>query len=210
MSRTPAFTRLWLIRHAEVETPYQGVFGGTIDMNLSDRGRQQAVALANSLHRNRFDGLYASPMRRVQQTLAPLLTNGLPPPQILPELREVDFGVWTGLSWEQIETQFGVSVHGWLDQLERGVIPKAESVGALRARLEPCLRRILATHSGGQVAVFCHGGVIRMFLAMLLGWPLSRMSAFEIEYASVSQVRSSPTKTRLELLNFTPWRDLPP
>jgi broad specificity phosphatase PhoE len=177
-------------------------------MNLSPRGHEQAVALAAYLHPMPFAALYASPMKRVQQTLAPWLLNGTPKPLILAGLREVDFGDWTGLTWEEVQVKFGISAFSWLDQLESNSIGNAESASALRARVEPCLRQILASHPGQQVAVACHGGVIRMMLAILLGWPLPRLGTFEIEYASITQVACFPTKARLLLVNFTPWRDL--
>ena len=47
-----------------------------------------------------------------------------------------------------------------------------------------------------------------MLLGILLRWPLSRMGAFEIEYASLTQVLVFPQKAELQLLNFTPWRDV--
>jgi broad specificity phosphatase PhoE len=200
---------LLLIRHAEVEANYQGVFGGRIDMNLSPRGHEQAAILTRHLRARHLDAIYASPMKRVQQTLAPLLTNGAPKPITLPDLREVDFGDWTGLKWEQVQVQFGVSAFSWLEQLECGGIANAECGETLRERVEPCLQRILADHSGQEVAIFCHGGIIRVLLGIMLRWPLSTMAVFEIEYASLSQVNLLPHKPRLELLNFTPWREMP-
>jgi broad specificity phosphatase PhoE len=147
-------------------------------------------------------------MKRVQQTLAPLLVNGAPKPVILSDLRELDFGDWTGLAWEEVQTKFGVSPFSWLEQLECDGIANAESAETLQDRVEPCLRQILAAHSGQQVAVFCHGGIIRVLLGILLHWPLSRMGAFEIEYASLTQVLVLPHKAELQLVNFTPWRDI--
>ena len=204
----PSTTRLLLIRHAEVEARYQGVFGGRIDMELSPRGHQQAAALAKYLHSRPLSAIYASPMRRVQQTLAPLLVNGTPKPVILQDLREVDFGDWTGLAWEEVQARFGISAFAWLEQLECDGIANAESAETLQERVEPCLRQILAAHAGQQVAVVCHGGIIRMLLGILLRWPLARMGAFEIEYASLTQVVVHPHKAELQLLNFTPWREI--
>jgi broad specificity phosphatase PhoE len=201
-------TRLLLIRHAEVEARYQGVFGGRIDMDLSPRGHEQAAALAKYLHHKPLGAIYASPMRRVQQTLAPLLVNGAPKPIILPDLREADFGDWTGLAWEEVQVKFGISAFAWLEQLECNGIANAECAETLQERVEPCLRQILADHAGQQVAVFCHGGIIRVLLGILLRWPLSRMAAFEIEYASLTQVLLRPHKAELQLLNFTPWREI--
>jgi broad specificity phosphatase PhoE len=57
--------------------------------------------------------------------------------------------------------------------------------------------------------VACHGGVIRMILSILLDLPLPRLGNVQVEYASVTQVSWAPDRTRLELLNLTPWRDLP-
>jgi broad specificity phosphatase PhoE len=200
-------TVLWLIRHAEVERKYQGVFGGRIDMALSPAGRQQARALAAFLHGKPIRALYASPMKRVRETLAPMARDGLPQPVWLESLREVDFGVWTGYAWEEIEPKFGVSAFSWLDQLACAAIPEAESATALRDRLRPSLRQILVSHAGQQIGIACHGGVIRVLLSMLLDWPLTRMGAVEIDYASVTQVVWTPPEARLQLLNFTPWRE---
>lgn len=197
---------LWLVRHAEVEARYQGVFGGTIDMELSPRGREQATALAKFLHQRPLDALYASPMIRVQQTLAPLLVNGFPQPVVMPDLREVDFGDWTGLAWEEVQARYKISAFEWLDQLERGGIRNAECEPTLRLRVAPCLERIMRDHPGQQVLVACHGGVIRMLLALLLELPLAKTAAFEIDYASITQVALRPHQAQLQLLNFTPWR----
>ncbi len=200
--------RLLLIRHAEVEERYQGVFGGQIDMDLSPRGHEQAAALARYLRRRPPSAIYASPMKRVQQTLAPLLVNGIPKPVILRDLREVDFGDWTGLAWAEVERKFGISPFAWLEQLECNGIANAECADTLRERVEPCLQQILRDHPGQQVAVFCHGGIIRLLLGLLLRWPLSRLGAFEIEYASLTEVLLLPPKAELRLLNLTPWRDI--
>ena len=177
-------------------------------MDLSARGRKQASALAAFIRHHRFDALYASPMKRVQQTLVPILSNGSTRAIIAPELREVDFGVWTGLSWDEIQTRFGISPFTWLEQLECNGIEKAECAADFRQRLEPWVRRLLNAHAGQQVALFCHGGVIRMLLSILLDWPFSRFAAIEIDYASLTQVVCHPLGARLQLMNLTPWRDL--
>lgn len=201
-------TTLYLIRHAEVEARYQGVFGGRIDMDLSPLGHEQAVTLAGYLKRKKFDAIYASPMKRVHQTLSPYLTNGAPKPVVMPKLHEVDFGDWTGLTFEQVEQRFGSRASTWLDKLAAGGIPNAEPAAAYRARIEPCVREILQGHAGQRVAVFCHGGVIRQILAILLDLPLPKTAGFEIDYTSVTEVEVHPHRAEVQLLNFTPWRDL--
>lgn len=176
-------------------------------MNLSERGQAQAKCLAGYLRDKPFDAMYASPMKRVQQTLAPCRKSGAPAPTLLPGLREVDFGDWTGFNWEQVREKFGVHPYDWLDEIELGAVPNGETGVQFRARVEPCLFEIIQRHPGKTTAVFCHGGVIRMMLAILLELPLPKTNAFEIEYASITRVALSPQLNEIELLNFTPWRD---
>ena len=177
-------------------------------MNLSPRGEQQARALADYLPPRQFDAIYASPMKRVQQTLAPVLASPHPRPIILPNLYEVDFGDWTGLTFAEVKARFGFDAHHWLHQLDAGAIPNAENIPRYRQRIESCLQEILRNNSEKTVGVFCHGGVIRMLLALLLDLPFAEMDRFEIEYASISTVVIKPDRTRLQMLNFAPWRDL--
>lgn len=202
-------TRLFLIRHAEVEARYQNTFGGRIDMNLSPRGHEQARALAAFLGRLPMDALYASPMKRVEQTLAPWLNDGAPPPVVLADLREVDFGDWTGLGWDAVKERFGHSAWEWLHHLERGEVPNGETGASFRARVEPCLRQIVREQPGRNVAIVCHGGVIRMILAIVLDLPLPQTVALTVDYASVARVALEKSRAELELLNFAPWRKLP-
>ncbi len=205
MNRPPP-TRLFLIRHGEVEARYQRVFGGRLDMDLSPRGLEQAAALAAHLRRTHFDAVYTSPMQRARRTLAPLLALNGYEPVVCEALREVDFGAWTGLTWEEVHTRFGKSAYDWLHELETGGIPGAEPVPAYRARVADCLEEILRRHPGGALAVVCHGGVIRMALAHLLELPLSKMAHFEVDYASLTVVDCRPGRPEIRLLNFTPWR----
>lgn len=201
-------TRLFLVRHGEVEEKYHRIFGGRIDMNLSALGHQQAKATADFLRRRPVDVIYASPMKRAQQTLSPLASHCPRPAVDVDGFREVDFGVWTGLSWEEVHAKHQVSAFDWLDRIERGAIAEAETGATFRARVEPPLRRIVEEHAGQSVAIVCHGGVIRMMLSILLDLPLPKMASFEIDYASVTQVECHAHKTEVTLLNFAPWREL--
>ena len=205
---TPS-TRLLLIRHGEVEDSYHRIFGGRIDMNLSPRGHEQAALLARYLGGKTVHAAYASPMKRVQQTLAPYAAGNAPRAVVMPDLREVDFGDWTGHNWEEIQTKFGLSAYDWLELLEQNKIPNAEPGAAYRGRVEACIRRIVADHAGETVAVFCHGGIVRMLLSIVLQLPLTAFAHFDVSYASLTEVELRPArKPEVNLLNFTPWRDL--
>ena len=201
-------TQLYFIRHGEVEEKYHKVFGGSrIDMALSPLGLSQAEAVAAWLKDTKLDALYASPMLRVQQTLTPLATQRGLQPELMPGLREVDFGDWTGNRWDEVQVKFGVSAFDWLEIIESNGIPNGESVQGIMTRVQECLLQIVNAHPHQRVAVFCHGGIIRVMIALLLEMPLARMAHFNIEYGSISMVELLPERkhaVEIELLNFQP------
>jgi broad specificity phosphatase PhoE len=200
--------QLILVRHGEVESRYHQVFGGSkIDMSLSPMGLAQGQAVAEWFGDETIHAVYASPMLRVRQTLAPLLEQRELTPIFLDDLREVDFGAWTGLRWNEVKDLFGVSAFDWLEVLDKGELPSGESAQQLQDRVRPCLNRILAESGPGRSVIYCHGGIIRVILSLLLDLPLSRTAHFNIEYGSITVVEVQPEKrhiVELELLNFQP------
>jgi broad specificity phosphatase PhoE len=71
-------------------------------------------------------------------TLEPCCARERPVAPVLvdDDLREVDFGAWTGLRWDQISERYGVTAYDWLDSLERGTMPDAEPEEMFRRRVE--------------------------------------------------------------------------
>jgi broad specificity phosphatase PhoE len=205
-------TQLYLIRHGEVEERYHKVFGGCrIDMALSPLGHEQGAALARWMRDTKLDAIYASPMLRVQQTIAPLVAASGVQPVLMPDLREVDFGEWTGLKWDGVMEKFQISAFQWLEVLDGPGIPGGESSVALRGRVMPCVQQILHDNPHRSVAIACHGGIIRVILAALLDMRLAHMAHFNIEYGSVTVVELEPEKkhgVEIELLNLCPLRDV--
>jgi broad specificity phosphatase PhoE len=204
-----AHTRLILARHGEVEPRYQRVFGGRIDMGLSELGQEQAARLADWLAPLELAGVYVSPMKRARLTAAPFLARNGHRAEFVGDLREVDFGAWTGLTWDEVRERHQISAFDWLHALERGGLPEAESGSAFQRRVATAVDAIIARHPGATSLVLCHGGVIRAALAHLIKLPLSKTARFEIDYASASIVEIAPHRAKITLLNYTPWRSLP-
>lgn len=133
-------SEILLVRHAE--PALRGVILGASDCPLSPRGHEQALALSRKLP-PAFEGavLYASPLRRALQTASYLLRpwRGC---AILRGLREVSYGPWDGLTWQQIEALHpewaSRKANDWL-----GVdVPGAEPWGEFRDRVLRCLDAI--------------------------------------------------------------------
>src|SRR5260221_11463680 len=97
-------TRLWFMRHGEVEAPYVGTFVGRTEVNLSPLGRHQAEAIAPYLEDAPVDAIVSSPRKGALDTRAPLArARGV----ILTECNgftEMEYGEWESLVWHEIET----------------------------------------------------------------------------------------------------------
>jgi broad specificity phosphatase PhoE len=204
-------TVLYLIRHGEVEERYHRIFGGSrIDMGLSVHGHEQAQYLSGWLQKRDVHSVHASPMRRVLETMAPFLQPSGKEASIHHGLREMDFGAWTGHGWDDIQSKFGVSAFDWLELIHAGELPEGESAADLTARVGPALQSILTQSSGSSAAIYCHGGIVRVMLALLMQLPLTKMGSVEVDYASVTQVRFRPHPRHpmlVELVNFSPWKE---
>lgn len=198
------------MRHAEVHESYHQTFGGVMDIHLSENGHKQAATLSPFLEHYNLDAIYASPMRRVQQTLAPILESNYCDHVVFDEkLKEVDFGIWTGLKWHQVQEKHGLSAFDWLRHLEEGNIDKAEKMDDFKNRTQKSLQTILNHEKHERVLVACHGGVIRMLISQLLDLPLSKMEHFDADYASITEVHIRADKNEIKLLNFRPWAHHP-
>jgi broad specificity phosphatase PhoE len=203
--------RLILVRHGEVEERYHRVFGGCrIDMGLSPLGLEHGESAAGWLMGQSADVVYRSPMRRVEQTIGPFLRRSGLEAVVMDDLREVDFGAWTGLRWNEVLDRFGISAFDWLHAMDGNAIEDGEGTAQLLTRVKPCLDRILAENAGRRVVVACHGGIVRAVMALLLGWPMGHFASFDVDYGSLSVVDIEPEKrtpVQVQLFNFCPWRD---
>ncbi|MDP7048792.1 MAG: histidine phosphatase family protein [Verrucomicrobiota bacterium] len=198
-------TRLHLVRHGEVDEAYHEVFGGQIDMELSPNGHEQAKCLAKFLGRRHFDRVYRSPMVRVRQTAEPLLDALGREAEVIDDLREVDFGVWTGYKWDEIQENFNADAEDWLLHLENNDIAEAESMDGYRSRIQCSLDRMMNEGAEQDLLVLCHGGVIRMLLSLLLDESFSKMDRYEVDFASLTVIEHRTSRVEIKLHNFAPW-----
>lgn len=156
--------RLILLRHGR--TGLSGRYVGSSDVPLSEAGRAQIQGLRPGLAAMQIDGLLASPMLRCTQSVD-LLGLGLPV-QLDPDLREIDFGRWEGMSFAEIEAQDPELVQEWAHGNDNFCFPDGEATAAFTDRMESVKDRLLAADAKTMLLV-AHGGVIRSLICALLG-----------------------------------------
>lgn len=201
----PGAGDLLLVRHGESQPaswdrPFPMV-DGQADPALDPRGRQEAERIAERLADEEITAIYVTPLRRTQQTAAPLAARLRLEPRVEADLREVYLGEWEGATF-RARVREGHPIAQKMFAEERwDVIPGAESMEAFGARIQAGIGRIAAAHADERVAVFVHGGVIGMVVALATG---GRPFAFAgADNGSITQlvVRGDETAVR----DTNPW-----
>lgn len=192
-------TRVFWVRHGENVANLSRTFSHRVfDGDLTDQGRDQALALAGSLAASgvRFTEMWTSPLRRARQTaeiLGQQLDLGLAGD--LDELREVNVGELDGrndaTAWATYDEVLADWRHGNLDRR----FPDGENGHELAARISSALHR-LASASVGPILVVAHGANIRAAVPPLTGTP---DPGADMGTATATQIEVHPTFIHLEL-----------
>lgn len=171
--RPPGATEILLVRHGESEPAVPGrpfpLVGGHGDPALAPEGRDQAEAVAERLADQQLDAIYVTTLRRTSETAAPLAARTGIEPRVEADLREVHLGEWEGGLFRQ-KVAAGDPIAAELLTVGRwDVIPGAESQEDLVVRVTEAVARIVEAHPDQRVAVFSHGGIIGLLVALATG-----------------------------------------
>jgi alpha-ribazole phosphatase/probable phosphoglycerate mutase len=170
--------RMILLRHGEPEASARGRCYGELDVGLSDEGRAQAA----SLRIEPVEAVYCSPRRRALET-ARIVKPDMDP-RIDPALREIDFGRFEGLSYDEAAALDPELYAKWMSSPTEVTFPGGESWPILRDRVRQFAARIRKLHD--KVLIVAHGGPLRALLAEALGLPDAHIFRIDQKFAGLS------------------------
>lgn len=184
---------LILVRHALPER--RAVVDGPADPGLSFDGHAQSEHMANYLATEHIDALYSSPMRRALQTAAPLArVTGLEA-VVVDDVAEFDRDSSEYVPIEELRANGDPRFL----ELANGTVAGVDGMDPFEdfeRRVLSALDLIIAEHPGHRVVVVCHGGVVNVFLASVLGLPLAPPGFFYPNYTSIHRVAASRSGVR--------------
>jgi broad specificity phosphatase PhoE len=164
-----ATTRVYLIRHADVENPRRLLYGHLDGFQLSALGRAQAIAVGDMLRSENVKRIVHSPLARAVET-AELINSRLDPPAILesdPDLREAEFSRYLqGLPYWHIPLRRPL---WFVHKAKRGLVPGDESIDRMGSRILSVVRRVAREHPGEAMAVVSHADPINAAWILLDG-----------------------------------------
>ena len=171
-----AIQQVYLARHGETEWSLSGQHTGITDIPLTENGRNLAKRLAPVLATERFALVLTSPLERARKTceLAGLGAHA----EIDRDLMEWNYGEYEGLTPKQIDAQ----APGWM--IFTDGCPGGESPAQVSARADRLVARVRSVE--GDVALFAHGHIFRVFAARWLGLPAMAGCHFLLDTATLS------------------------
>ena len=164
--------KLYIVRHGETEWNVIKRFQGQLNTPLTEKGIKKLKETGKKLENVLFDEVYTSELGRTVASAEIILNenNGYKNNKLelkkLAELNEVYFGVWQGLTYEEVFLKYPEEGNNYFYNVKNY---KAENVEA--EKLEDALERflkginkILDSHESGNILVVTHGTVFEMFM----------------------------------------------
>ncbi len=167
-----------------------GRFWGHTDVRLTRLGKQQLKTVAKRMSREKLTAIYSSDLLRTQMVAEAVGRKQSPRRKVepLPALRELNLGVWEGLTYREIAERYPKELQARQDDLPGFRILQGESLNDVAERVMPAFQEIVAANQGGVVCVVAHAGVNRIILTRLLGAPLDRIFRLEQQYACLNLI----------------------
>ncbi|HMK44542.1 MAG TPA: histidine phosphatase family protein [Dissulfurispiraceae bacterium] len=211
-------TTLYLVRHGVTVGGEERRYKGSIDVPLAPEGLVQARStgyfLQQEIARHNANGqadsgavmLYTSPLSRARKTAEAISECFGVLPVVHDDLRERHFGVWEGLSFNEIRERYRNAFQAWADNPLEHTPTGGESTRDIERRTAGVLDKLLEEHQGKSVIVVAHGGVNRVLICRIMGLPLEHIFRIEQDNAAVSIIEFWEDYPVLKLMNYSPWK----
>jgi alpha-ribazole phosphatase len=180
--------RLYLARHGQIYGFEKQVMCGFTDTPLTPIGRMQMERLAERLRYANIGVIYSSDLQRSSLGAQIIARDHDVEVFQLPELRELNFGTWEGLSFTELTEQFPEEAAKRKADILNYQIPKGETILGFSKRINACLNSILAGNHDRDILIVGHKGVNRVILCHLLELDLSNVFLFEQDYGCLNVV----------------------
>ena len=181
--------RILLFRHGETANSKEVCFNGHYDVGLSERRQKQFLNWAEILKKENLKAIYSSDLQRTRKSAQCIANKHGLEPITFPELRELSFGSWEGMSFTEVEATYPGELKERMQSLATFQADGGETYPQLQSRVIPKYEEIVACHSNDQIVMVCHGGVNRIILGHLLGIPIDRIFRIHQDYAALNIIQ---------------------
>ncbi len=174
---------IFLLRHGE--TLLNGRYVGSTDVSLSENGRAMITKKAASFQAKNIEQIYCSPMKRCRETFGLLQLNT--DVRIDDDLREIDFGRWEGMTFEEILDKDRSLVDEWARAGDSFCFPEGECILDFGKRVNRFSKQIMKAKRN-RILVIAHGGTLRHLLCTFLGLDPEKKMVFALQPGGLSEI----------------------
>lgn len=168
-------------------------------MALSSAGLEQSAILADLLGATPIAAVYSSPRERAWYTARDIAEPHGLKVQARDDLDEIDFGDWSGRSFEELAGD--ETWDRWNEVRASARCPGGESMAEAVARAVSALQTLAAEHDEETIAAVTHCDIIRGAIAHVLGLSLDQLLRFDVDPASVSRLHIGRWGARVGSVN---------
>lgn len=180
-------TTFFLVRHAAHDNVGGFLAGRSAGIRLGESGKAQAKHLGVRMARESFSAIYSSPRERTQETAKAIAdASGLDTVETADELDEIDFGPWSGKTFEELDRDD--TWRRWNSVRALARTPGGETMLDVQARILRLIERLGLRHVDGRLVLVSHADVIKTAVIHVLGMPLDAWQRFEISPASITTI----------------------
>jgi len=155
-------TRLILIRHGETDWSREKRYCGVTDACLNKRGVEQAGRLCERLGKEGIDKIYSSDLKRALESARIIFKER--EIEAAPGLREMNFGIFEGLTYEELMERHPEVYANWLNNPFEADIPEGEEWKGFEGRVKSALDKIIVFNKNKTVALVTHAGPIKVIM----------------------------------------------
>jgi broad specificity phosphatase PhoE len=192
-------TTILLVRHAHVAVPHNILIGRNDDVGISRKGLQGAAALAKHLQRLPIASVWSSPLRRAIQTASVIGSGVGLAVQIAASLNEVNYGLWTGCSFEQLSDD--LEWRRFNTARSRAHVPAGETIKGVERRIAAQLESWNRDCPANYIVAVTHAEIIRIAILRTLGLSTDCYWQLEISPCSVSVLNQEGERSRILCIN---------
>jgi broad specificity phosphatase PhoE len=170
--------------------------------HLSAQGREQAKGVAQWPGMGTPDAIHASPRLRTVETASIIAARHGLEVEIVPDLDEVDFGDWNGLSFADLESD--PLWREWNSSRSTSQAPHGETMSGAVGRAIRHIENFAQEQPGATLLCVTHCDIIRGAVAHYLGLSLDNLLRFEVDAGSITTIVINPNGGRVTRLNEVP------
>jgi len=194
-------TRIYLARHGEVVNHAFHIYNGQTDVDITAIGVNQMERLRELLKEKNLAAVYSSDLLRTKRGAEIIAQPRGLKPEHFHHFREMHFGRWQGLNYQQVMEGYPEDIPQWMNNLETFRIPSGESLADVRNRAIPKLQELIERHRGEEFALVCHGALNRLILAEALHLSTANLLRIEQDYGCLNIIEYTRTWTLVKLVN---------